>query len=127
MPIYRLRALILRNEAALLDLAGQPTILRLLRERDERRIAERLQVELPRIGFTGAVLLDANLVPIGADRPDLPLAAAERAVKGLDFVEPLKTMLTMHNRRAPMRYRTLGLLGLAWRGSSRCRCRSAMG
>lgn len=109
---HRLRGLILRSEGALQDFAAQPALLRLLRERDERRLAERLQTELPRIGYSGAMLLDSNLLPIGADRADLPLAAAERAIKGLEFIEALQNILATHNRRTPIRYRGLAPLGL---------------
>lgn len=109
---HRLRGLVMRHEAALQDLAGQPSLLRLLRERDERRIAERLQADLPRLGFTGAMLLDQNLIPVGADQADLPLAMAEKAVQALDFVEALQNILVTHNRHAPIRFRALGPMGL---------------
>jgi methyl-accepting chemotaxis protein len=108
----RLRALVLRSESALQDLAGQPVLLRLLRERDERRIAERLQADLPRIGYTGAMLFDANLLPVGGDRADIPLAAVESGVKALEFHGDLQNMLAAHSRRAPLRHRALGPLGL---------------
>jgi methyl-accepting chemotaxis protein len=108
----RLRALVTRSEAALQDIAAQPTLLRLLRERDERRIAERLQADLPRIGFTGAMLLDSKLLPIGTDRAELSLAQAERALQGLDFREALQNILAAHNRRVPVHYRALGPMGI---------------
>jgi methyl-accepting chemotaxis protein len=109
---YRLRGLVLRHEAALQELASQPSLLRLLRERDERRIAERLHADMPRLGFTGAMLLDQNLIPVGADQADLPLAMAEKAVQTLDFVEALQNMLATHDRRTPIRFRALGPMGL---------------
>ncbi len=108
----RMRALVTRSEAALQDLAGQPTLLRLLRERDERRIAERLQADLQRIGFTGGMVLDQNLLPVGTDRADLSLAQAERALQGLDFREALQNILSAHHRRTPVHYRALSPMGL---------------
>lgn len=109
---HRLRGLVLRNEAALQDIAMQPALLRLLRQRDERRIAERLQGDLPRLGYTGALLLDQNLVPVGFDQANLSLAQAERAVNALDFREALQNLLVAHHRRTPMRYRALGPMGM---------------
>ncbi len=108
----RLRALVMRSEAALQDLAGQPGLLRLLRDRDERRIAERLQADFARLGFTGGVLLDQNLLPLGSDRAELSLAQAERALKGLDFREALQNILSGHSRRAAVHYRALSRMGL---------------
>ncbi len=108
----RMRALVTRSEAALQDLASQTTLLRLLRERDERRIAERLQADLQRIGFTGGMVLDQNLLPVGMDRADLSLAQAERALQGLDFREALQNILSAHHRRTPVHYRALSPMGL---------------
>ncbi|MCA1998631.1 MAG: methyl-accepting chemotaxis protein [Hyphomicrobiales bacterium] len=106
---YRLIGMVQGLEDSLRAVAGFRTTQAAIRHRNDVAIAEEIGKQIVRAGFTGALVLDAELNVLGSDKTGAELVAASRALELHEFRQSFSALLRNADPAAPVAFRHVGL------------------